>query len=488
MDARFSVFRLARPPQRGRQDPPQIVALEIQPGHATARIRGHAVPFAQRPGTQPVGPGRPVRPARPVVKRRQAVPLRIAAMNIGAQLFDPAQPFLKCLGPGHAHLGFLEPETLERETGELYRQGSGQFGESEEQFGEPGQLSQFAGYLPGQRVITEDQSFKIGELPKLGRDGSRQPVLLKLQPYEVGKLSQFRGYLSRQVVFSENQIGEVGQISQPGRDRAGQLTVERQRCEPCKISQFGRDRAGHGSTESQTGEVGQIPQLGRDRAGQPALKIQPRQVGEVRQPGRDRAGQPAPEGQPRQVCEVAQLGRNRAGQIVPKPQRFEPGQTSQLRRNRTGQLVPVKFQLRQVSEGAQLDRDRAGQLITHKTEAGDSTVGDRDPMPFADGPVAQPVRIVGPVGAVRRVVQGDQGFPVRIRTPAAAGGRNPTAEIPRKDHEVPESDLAVAVQIVSRRVLCVALPRPERAREIHEIFESDRPVAVEVGPAGVIGV
>ena len=121
--------------QWGGQAPAQVVVLEVQFGHALVRIGSHAVPFAQRCGTQPVCLVRPVGSIGLVVERRQRVPLRIPTISNAARLaarVNVAEPFLEFDDPKHAYLSFSNVEYFERETGDCLRQRSRQVGVAKE--------------------------------------------------------------------------------------------------------------------------------------------------------------------------------------------------------------------------------------------------------------------------------------------------------------------------------------------------------------------
>ena len=98
------------------------------------------------------------------------------------------------------------------------------------------------------------------------------------------------------------------------------------------------------------------------------------------------------------------------------------------------QLIPVEKQILKVGQVPQLGRDLPAQPILDETQSRDAAVLVRfDPVPFREGLVAQPVRVVRPVHPAGRVVERHQRRPVRRdvdghvdagRAAVAVGDRN----------------------------------------------------------------
>ena len=119
--------------------------------------------------------------------------------------------------------------------------------------------------------------------------------------------------------------------------------------------------------------------------------------------------------------EAAQLRRYLPAQlVVVELQSFQVGEAAQLRRYLPAQLVAAEDQPFQIGEADQLRRQLPAQLVVAEAQLYNApVVVGGDAPPFAERRVAQPVVVI-PVLTVRCVVEGNQGFPVRI---GGAGGR-----------------------------------------------------------------
>ena len=80
------------------------------------------------------------------------------------------------------------------------------------------------------------------------------------------------------------------------------------------------------------------------------------------------------------------------------------------------QIVGTEFQYKQVGEVAQLRRFLPARVVVEEAQLSNTpSFGRSDVVPFANGPVAQPVRVVIPVCVTRALIQSDQYSPVRDR-------------------------------------------------------------------------
>ena len=133
-----------------------------------------------------------------------------------------------------------------------------------------------------------------------------------------------------------------------------------------------------------------------------------------------------------QVGEAAQLCRYLPAQLVEgEPQQFQVGQVTQLCRHLTAQLVPVEAQPFQVGEVAQLRRYLPAQLVEAEVQPGNPAraVGPHT-MPFVERPVAEPVVVVGPIGAIGGIVESYQSGKVSLTRGGHRRGECP----PARDH------------------------------------------------------
>ena len=165
--------------------------------------------------------------------------------------------------------------------------------------------------------------------------------------------------------------------------------------------------------------------------------------------------------------------------VVVKVQICELCQPRQFYRNRPCQLILAKVQYFELCQPCQLHRYRSLQIVIIQIQSGHTPVViGGHAVPFAQGPVAQPVLFVRPVRAIRRFVECDQYRPVV--------GRHLFAEVVGKDQKIAKSNCSITIQIKPRFISLITLTRPEHIYKQQEVRNTNCPVAIKVG--GGIGV
>ena len=120
------MFKPVQTTQGGRQRPQKIVPGKLQGSHPSASVRGHAEPFIQRFGAQPVGVILPVRSIRFIVERYQRLPIRKifrTVIDTGC-VTDAVQPGPESRTRRRAQSGALQVERLNSKPGKRFRHGS----------------------------------------------------------------------------------------------------------------------------------------------------------------------------------------------------------------------------------------------------------------------------------------------------------------------------------------------------------------------------
>ena len=117
-----------------------------------------------------------------------------------------------------------------------------------------------------------------------------------------------------------------------------------------------------------------------------------------------------------QVGELPQFNGDLPSQVVVgKSQLLQAGQLAQFRRDLLAQVVLSEVQVLQEEELAQFSRYLSSQPVLKKLKGSYAPVGIRfNAVPFSKSLATQPIVVVRPVGSIRGVLEGNQGFPVRF--------------------------------------------------------------------------